>query len=265
MRDLEHRRALVTGAGRGIGRAIALRLAEGGAAVIVNDLEPDPAEGVAEEIRHSGGEASICAGDVSNPVEAGSIVRTAAETYGGLDILINNAGNLRDALIHKMDDPTWQSVLDVHLTGSFHVIRSSSPWMRDVAKRELEAGETHHRKIVSLTSVVAETGNPGQANYSSAKGGIISLTKTMAREWARFRINVNCVAPGFIKTRMTAEKKEGDAVGIPPEIIEKVLRGIPLGRQGDPEDVAQAVYFLCSPDSDYITGIVLGVNGGLHM
>lgn len=265
MRDLQNRCAIVTGAGRGIGCSIALCLAKDGANVVVNDLDLDSAEETAEVIRSTEGAALACVGDVSRPQEATRIVQTAVDAYGGLDVLVNNAGNLKDALIHKMDDFTWQSVLDVHLTGCFNMIRASSSWMRDVAKRELEAGDTHYRKIVNLTSVVAETGNPGQANYSAAKGGIISLTKTIALEWARFRINVNCVAPGFIRTRMTEKRKKGRATGIPSEIFEKVLREIPLGRQGEPEEIANTVRFLCSSDSNYLTGIVLGVNGGLHM
>jgi 3-oxoacyl-[acyl-carrier protein] reductase len=265
MSDLQNRCAIVTGAGRGIGCSIALCLAKDGANVIVNDLDLNSAEEIAEVIRSFKGAALACVGDVSNPQDAMRIVQTAVDAYGGLDVLVNNAGNLKDALIHEMDDLTWRSVLDVHLTGSFNMIRASSVWMRDVAKRELEAGDTHYRKIVNLTSVVAETGNPGQANYSAAKGGIISLTKTIAREWAQFRINVNCVAPGFIRTRMTEKRKGNTGAGIPSEVFEKVLRKIPLGRQGEPEEVAKAVRFLCSSDSDYLTGIVLGVNGGLHM
>ncbi len=262
---LESRSAVVTGAGRGIGRAIARMLAGEGAAVVVNDLEEGPAAEAAEEIREAGGEAVVCAGDVSLPEDAEAIVQSAGETYGGLDILVNNAGNLRDSMVHKMDEPTWQAVLNVHLTGTFHMIRAAAPWMRDVAKRELEGGDTRHRKVVNVASVVAQMGNPGQANYSAAKGGIIALTKTIAREWAPFRINVNCVSPGIIRTRMTAEKEEGDAMGIPPEVREKLVAAVPAGRIGEPEDVARAVLFLCSPESDYVTGTVIGVNGGLYM
>ena len=262
---LDSRCAVVTGAGRGIGRAVVLRLAAEGAAVVVNDLEASPAEEVATRIREAGGAAVPCAGDVPDPEDAGRIVRTAAEAHGRLDILVNNAGNLRDSLIHRMDESDWRAVLDVHLSGAFHMIRAAVPWMRDAAKAELEQGETHHRKIVNLTSVVAQMGNPGQANYAAAKGGIIALTKTVAREWARFRINVNCVAPGLIRTRMTAEKQEGDVLGIPAEILEDLLAAVPAGRLGEPDEVARAVEFLCAPASDYVTGIVLGVNGGLYM
>ena len=269
MRILDSRCAVITGAGRGIGRAVALRLAAEGAAVVVNDLEESPAEEVAAQIRQAGGEAVPCAGDVSEAEDAGNIVRTAAEAYRRLDILVNNAGNLRDAWIHRVDESAWEAVLGVHLTGTFHMIRAAAPWMRDAAKQELESGETHHRKIVNLTSVVAQMGNPGQANYAAAKGGIIALTKTVAREWARFRINVNCVAPGLIRTRMTAEKREGEGgkgdMGIPAGVLEDLLAAVPAGRLGEPEEVARAVEFLCAPASDYVTGIVLGVNGGLYM
>ncbi|MFQ5691435.1 MAG: 3-oxoacyl-ACP reductase FabG [Nitrospinota bacterium] len=265
MGELESRRAVITGAGRGIGRAVARMLAEAGAAVAVNDLEEGPAREVAAEIREAGGEAVPCAGDVARAEEAEAIARSAVDAFGGLDILVNNAGNLRDTMVHRMEEDAWQAVLGVHLTGAFHMIRAAAPWMRDAAKRELERGDTHHRKIVSMASVVGQMGNAGQANYAAAKAGIIALTKTVAREWAPFRVNVNCVAPGVIRTRMTAEKGEGDAVGIPAEILERFLAAIPAGRFGEPEDVARAVRFLCSPDSDYVTGAVLGVNGGLYM
>lgn len=262
---LDSRKAVVTGAGRGIGRAVARMLAAEGAAVLVNDLEEGPAEETAAQIRAEGGEAAPCPGNVALARDAEAIVRSAAEAYGGLDILVNNAGNLRDAMVHRMEESAWQAVLDVHLTGTFHMIRAAAPWMRDAAKREMEGGEARHRKVVNVASVVAQTGNPGQANYAAAKGGIIALTKTVAREWAPFRVNVNCVAPGFIRTRMTAVKKEGDAVGIPAEILEKVVAAIPAGRLGEPEEVARAILFLSSPDSDYVTGAVIAVNGGLYM
>jgi 3-oxoacyl-[acyl-carrier protein] reductase len=240
-------------------------LAAEGASVVVNDLEEAPAQEVVEEIRQAGGIAVVCAGNVASPEDAEAIIQSAVDEFGGLDILVNNAGNLKDSLVHRMEEAAWQAVLGVHLSGSFHMIRAAAPAMRDAAKEELERGEAHHRKVVNMTSVVAQMGNPGQANYSAAKGGIIALTKTIAREWARFRINVNCVAPGYIRTRMTAEKKEGDAIGIPAEILEAAVKTIPVGRLGEPEDVARTVLFLCSPDSDYVTGAVIGVNGGVYM
>jgi 3-oxoacyl-[acyl-carrier protein] reductase len=260
---LDSKTAVVTGAGRGIGRAIAAALTHEGAAVIVNDLEEGPAEEAAGQLRAAGGEASVFIGDVSSPADAEAIVQAAAETYGGLDILVNNAGNLRDSMVHRMEDAAWRAVLDVHLSGTFHMIRAAAPWMRDAGDPGPEGSP--HRKIVNVASVVAQMGNPGQANYSAAKGGIIALTKTVAREWARYRVNVNCVAPGVIRTRMTAEKKEGDAMGIPADLLEVFLEAIPAGRLGEPEEVAGAVLFLCSPASDYVTGAVIGVNGGMYM
>ncbi|MFQ5914186.1 MAG: SDR family NAD(P)-dependent oxidoreductase [Nitrospinota bacterium] len=262
---LESRRAVVTGAGRGIGRAVARMLAGEGAAVVVNDLDEGPAQEVAAEIREAGGEAVPCVGDVSRAEGAEAIVESAVATYQGLDILVNNAGIVRDSMVHRMEESAWREVLDVHLTGTFHMIRAAAPWMRGAAKSELQGGETHHRKVVNVASVVALMGNPGQANYAAAKGGIIALTKTVAREWAPLRINVNCVCPGVIRTRMTAAKQEGEETGIPPEVLEGFLAGIPAGRFGEPEEVARAVIFLCSPDSDYMTGAVIGVNGGLYM
>ena len=262
---IEGQRAIVTGSGRGIGRAIALLFAREGARVLVNDVDRTPAEETVAEIREAGGEGTSCPGSVAKAEGANAIVAAAVEAFGGLDILVNNAGNLQDAMVHRMTEEAWQAVLDVHLSGAFHMIRAAAPFMREAAKRELERGEARRRKVVNLSSVTALMGNIGQANYTAAKGGIIALTRTVAREWGPFRINVNCVAPGLIRTRMTAEKREGDELGISRETLEALVSQIPVGRMGEPEEVARVVLFLASPDSDYITGQVIGVTGGLYM
>jgi 3-oxoacyl-[acyl-carrier protein] reductase len=188
----------------------------------------------------------------------------AAEGFGKIDILINNAGITRDKTFHNLDDQLWDFVLDVNLKTAFHSTLAAMPFMRDVAKKEMSEGgqPAHHRKINLTTSVAALVGNAGQANYTAAKGAIIALTRTLARELGPFKINVNAVAPGFIETRLTAAKQEGEDIGIPDQVRAMALMLIALGRYGEPEDVANAHLFLASQEADFISGVVLPVAGG---
>ncbi|HUA70349.1 MAG TPA: SDR family oxidoreductase [Solirubrobacteraceae bacterium] len=251
---LDQRVALVTGAGQGIGRSIALRLAGEGAAVLVNDLTPEACSDTVEAIRATGASATAAPGNVTDPGATDAIVGAADEAYGTLDILVNNAGITRDQPLHRMTDDDWRLVHEVALWGTFYMCRSAGALL--LGSRD--APPDHHRKVVNMSSSVGIYGAPGTVNYSAAKAGVIGLTKALAREWARYRVNVNSVAPGLIAgTQLTAAK--------PAELIARVEAQIPLGRAGTPEDVAAAVAFLSSADSDYITGQVLELHGGLEV
>lgn len=263
MGRLDDKVAIITGSGRGIGQAMALLFAQEGAKVVVNDIDEDVALKVKEEIEKQGGKAAVCVASVVNPKEAEKIVKTAIDSFGKLDILVNNAGTTRDAVIHKTTDEQWDLILNLCLRGPFNMIRAAAPYMREPAKKEKEKQIVYHRKIVNLSSIAGISGNAGQANYASAKSGVIGLTKTIAREWGRFNINCNCVAPGYVDTRLTQPKKEGSSFGLPEGTAEMAKMMIPLERIGQPEDIAKACLFLCSNDSDWITGQVLNVNGGV--
>ncbi len=263
--------ALVTGAGRGIGQAIAMKLASEGARVVVNDLDAGPAGDTVSMIERAGGEAVACPGSVTDPEFADRFVSMALERYEGLDIIINNAGYTWDNVIQKMTDEQFQAMLDVHVTGPFRILRAASEPIRRFAKAEAQAGREVFRKVVNISSVSGLGGNPGQVNYAAAKSAVIGMTKTLAKEWGRYRVNVNCVAFGFIRTRMTQPlTKEVDAsgrelvVGVQPALIEALeTQMIPLGRLGTPEEAANGVYLFCTPESDYISGQVVTVGGGI--
>jgi 3-oxoacyl-[acyl-carrier protein] reductase len=265
---LEDRVAVVTGAGRGIGRAVALTFVREGAHVVINDVDEAPAQecrAACDEIRK--GAAAIHLGSVADRTHTDALMKQAVDQFGKLDILVNNAGITRDRMAHLMTDEWWDLVIDVNLTGTFNCIRSAAPFLRDVAKRELEEHGTpkYHRKIVNFFSTAAIRGNPGQINYTAAKMGNVGITRTVAQEWGRFWVNVNAVAPGFTNTRLTAPKQKGDELGVPEEQRQAMLQRIPLGRFGEPEDIANAVLFFSSPLSDFVTGQTINVSGGMQI
>jgi len=266
--------AIVTGSGRGIGKAVAELFADHGASVVINDIDRDVAEATAGEITAQGGKAIACAGSVTDPQFPDKIVKAAAESFGGIDILVNNAGYTWDAVIQNMTDEQWYAMIDVHLTAPFRLIRAATPYMREVAKKEIAEGKRVSRKIINVSSTSGVAGNPGQVNYSAGKMGIVGVTKTMAKEWGKFNINVNAVAYGFIETRLTQAKEKQEKIeragkevdlGIPEAMRQMALNFIPLGRPGTPEDAAGPVLFLASHLSDYVSGLVLLVTGGSYM
>ncbi len=271
-RKLEGKVALVTGAGRGIGREIALKLAGEGARVVVNDLDAGPAEETLAAIRAAGGEAVACNGDVTEAGFADRFVAAGVDTWGGLDIIVNNAGYTWDNVIQKMTDEQWYAILNVHLTAPFRILRAASDFIRAAAKREAEEGREVFRKVVNISSTSGVYGNAGQANYSTAKAGIQGLTRAMAKEWGRYKVNVNAVAFGLIMTRLTESPADGNAtidisgrairVGVRPEVLRSAEQMIPLGRGGTPAEAAGSVYLFCIPESNYVTGQTLVVGGG---
>ena len=264
MGTLDGKVAIVTGAGRGIGRATALRLAADGATVVVNDIDAEPAHETADLVKQAGGMASVSLADTVDLAAARQLADAAVAEHGKLDILINNAGITRDRMFHNLDDDLFDLVLDVNLKTAVHATQAAMPHMREVAKTEIQAtGKVaYQRKIVNTSSAVAFTGNPGQANYTAAKGAIISLTRTLARELGPFGITVNAVAPGFIETRLTAAKGDGDELGVPEQMRQMAVAITALGRAGRPEDVAAVHAFLAGPDSDFVTGVTIPVTGG---
>lgn len=265
MGRLEGRVAVITGSGRGIGRATAILFAREGAAVVVNDVDPDPAEETAQEVKEAGGEVLVSTDNTVNLGEARSLMSKAAEQFGAIDIVVNNAGITRDKTFHNMDDDIWDFVLDINLKTAFHTSLASMPYLREAAKREkAEKGQpAYHRKITFTTSTAFLQGNAGQANYTAAKGAVVGLTRTLARELGPFHVNVNAVAPGFIETRLTASKEAGADLGVPEATRQMALMVIGLGYYGQPEDVAKVHLFLASPDADYVSGVVLPVSGAL--
>lgn len=269
-RMFEGQVALITGAGRGVGRAVALMLAAHGASVVINDLDEAPATETVATIQELGGRATAVIGNVTQDDFADRFIGAAITEYGRLDILINNAGYTWDSLIHQMTDEQFQAMLDMHLITPFRLIRAAAPYMREAAKGEIAAGDqARSRKIVNVSSVAGVTGNVGQANYASAKAGLIGLTKSVAKEWAPFNVHCNAVAFGLIDTRLTGAKEKGEtvqgiAVGIPEKVRQMFESSIPQKRAGTPEEAASAIFYLASPLSDYVTGQVLNINGGMY-
>jgi 3-oxoacyl-[acyl-carrier protein] reductase len=265
---LDEKVAIVTGSARGIGRATAELLAEHGARVLVNDLDGDVAELAAREI---GGETIAFAGDLTHAGVPDELVQRAVDEWGRLDIVVNNAGYTWDGAVHKMSDDQFQAMLDIHNVVPFRVLRAAAPHLREPAKKEREEGREVFRKVVNVSSVSGTMGNAGQANYSSGKAGVIGLTKTLAKEWGQFKINVNAVAFGYIETRLTASKEDSNVIvkdgkeiqlGIPDQLRGVAAMMIPLGRPGTVHEAAGGVFFLCSPWSNYVHGQVLNVTGG---
>jgi 3-oxoacyl-[acyl-carrier protein] reductase len=265
---LDGKAAIVTGSARGIGRATAELLASEGAQVLINDLDGDVAEQSAGEIQ---GETATFAGDLTKEGVADKLVETAVDSFGKIDIIVNNAGYTWDGPIHKMADDQFQAMLDIHTVVPFRVLRAAAPHLREPAKKERDEGQEVFRKIVNVSSISGTFGNAGQVNYSAAKAGVVGVTKTLAKEWGQFKINVNAVAFGFVETRLTAAKEEGSAIeregqeikfGIPGQMRAMASAIIPLGRPASPEEAAGPVFFLCSPWSNYVHGQVLNVTGG---
>ncbi len=273
MPALDGKVAIVSGAGRGIGREIARKLASAGAAVVVNDLDPEPAHDTAEAIVAAGGRAVAHPGSVTEPEFASQFVGRAVDQFDGLDIVVNNAGYTWDSVVQKMTDEQWEAMLAVHLSAPFRILRAAQPVIAERVRRAGDAGEpVPCRKIVNVSSIAGLGGNAGQANYAAAKAGVVGLSKTLAKEWGRYNVTVNTVAFGMISTRLTSAPADGVStievagraikVGVNPELLGTLERMIPLGRAGTPEEAAGAVYLMCSPESDYVSGQTLVCGGG---
>jgi 3-oxoacyl-[acyl-carrier protein] reductase len=265
---LDGKAAIVTGSARGIGRATAELFVSEGAKVLINDIDGDIAEQAAGEIE---GETAVFAGDLTKDGVPDDLVAKGIEAFGQVDILVNNAGYTWDGVIHRMTDEQFQAMLDIHTIVPFRVIRALAPHWREAAKQELGEGKEVFRKIVNVTSISGTMGNAGQVNYSAAKAGVVGLTKTLAKEWGSFKINVNAVAFGFIETRLTQAKEKGEEIevggekvelGIPEQTRSMAAMIIPLGRAAQPEEAAKPVLFLSSGLSNYVHGQVLNVTGG---
>lgn len=271
MKRLSQRVALLTGAGRGIGLALAGKLAAEGARLVINDLDEAPAAEAARTLSAAGAEVRVCAGSVTDPEFAKRFVGMAVEHYGGADILVNNAGYVWNSPLAKISDEQWDAMQDVHVKAPFRILRELYPLWRSRSAEERAAGVRVQRKVVNVSSLAASRGLAGQAAYSAAKSGLFGLTHTLAREWGPMGVNVNCVAFGLIDTRLTQEiKGETDIivsgrrhrVGLPREAIEDLTSRIPLRRAGTADEAAGAILLLCLPESDYITGQVIEVDGG---
>jgi 3-oxoacyl-[acyl-carrier protein] reductase len=267
---LDGKAAIVTGSARGIGRATAELFVSEGAKVLINDLDADVAEQAAGEIQ---GETAVHAGDLTKEGAADELVKAAIDAFGAVDIVVNNAGYTWDGVAHKMTDEQFQAMLDIHTIAPFRVARALAPHWREAAKAERGEGKEVFRKIVNVSSTSGMMGNAGQVNYSAAKMGVVGITKTLAKEWGQFKINVNAVAFGFVETRLTAAKEAGEEMtsptgekielGIPEQMRAMASAIIPLGRPATPEEASGPVLFLCSPLANYMHGQVLNVTGGM--
>ena len=274
MGQMDGKVAIVTGSGRGIGQEIAFRLVRDGAKVVINDIDDAPAKETVAEIVKMGGKAVACTGDVAKPDFGDRIVKTAVDAFGDCHVVVNNAGYTWDSVIQKMSDEQWYAILDVHLTAPFRVLRAFQQHFRQAVEKERAEGKRIVRKVVNISSTSGVNGNAGQSNYSAGKAGIVGLTKTLAKEFGRYDVTVNAVAFGYIQTRLTQPLSQGVAgeievqgrkvkVGVQGGRIAAMNQMIPLGRGGLPEEAAGSVYLFCSPDSDYVSGQCLVVNGGL--
>ncbi|HEX6601742.1 MAG TPA: SDR family oxidoreductase [Solirubrobacterales bacterium] len=267
---LDGKAAIVTGSARGIGRATAELFVAEGAKVLINDLDADVAEQAAGEIN---GETAVFAGDLTKEGAADDLVKAAIDAFGTVDIAINNAGYTWDGVAHKMSDEQFQAMLDIHTIVPFRVARALAPTWREAAKAERGEGKEVFRKIVNVSSTSGMMGNAGQVNYSAAKMGVVGLTKTLAKEWGQFKINVNAVAFGFVETRLTQAKEQGEEMttptgekvelGIPEQMRAMASAIIPMGRPATPEEASGPVLFLSSPLANYVHGQVLNVTGGM--
>ena len=275
MGKLDGKVAIVSGSGRGIGQAVALKLVAEGASVVINDLDAGPAEETVARIVASGGKAVACVGSVTAPDFAERFVKTAVEQLGGLHIIVNNAGYTWDNVLQKMSDEQWYAMVDVHMTAPMRILRAASEYFRIITKKEAGEGKTTHRKVVNISSIAGTGGNAGQVNYSAAKAGIIGVTRALSKEWGRYKVNVNCVAFGLINTRLTSAPADGSSsieiegnkikTGVNPDLLKMMEAQIPLGRGGTPEEAAGAVAMLCYPESDYVSGEVIVCGGGFRV
>ena len=267
---LDGKTAIITGSARGIGRATAELFAAEGAQVTINDIDGDVAEQAAGEIK---GETISVSGDLTRGRACDDVVQKTVDAFGKVDILVNNAGYTWDGVAHRMTDEQFQAMLDIHVVVPFRMCRAVAPHMRDRAKEERDRGEEVFRKIINITSISGTMGNAGQVNYSSGKAAVTGLTKTLAKEWGQFKINVNAVAFGFVETRLTQAKEKGEtvkageggpevAIGVPEQMRNLAAAIIPLGRPAQPSEAAGPVLFLASPLANYVHGQVLNVTGG---
>src|SRR5579863_1706625 len=271
--SLEGKTAIVTGSGRGIGRAIARRLVSVGACVMLNDLD-EKMLGESKEALADPQRVKYIQGDLTDPLVPAKVVEATLEEFGSVDIIVNNAGYSWDNVIQKTTDEQFQAMLEIHLVTPFRLLRAASTYIRETAKHEIASGQRIMRKVVNITSIAGTDGNPGQAGYSSGKAGVIGLTKTMAKEWGRYNVNVKAVGFGLIGTRLVQPLTDAGAqmemhghqirLGVQPGLLDSVKSACPLGRLGTPEEAAGAVLFFCSPLSDYVTGEVLICGGGFH-
>jgi 3-oxoacyl-[acyl-carrier protein] reductase len=266
---LDGKAAIVTGSARGIGRATAELFVSEGARVLINDIDGEVAEQAAGEID---GETAVFAGDLTEAGVPDELVAKAVESFGAVDIVVNNAGYTWDGVVHRMTDEQFQAMLDIHTIVPFRMTRAIAPHWREAAKAEQAEGKEVFRKIINVSSISGTMGNAGQVNYSAAKAGVVGFTKTLAKEWGQFKINCNAVAFGFIETRLTQAKEKGESMettsgekvelGIPEQMRAMASMLIPLGRPAQPEEAAAPVLFLASPLSNYVHGQVLNVTGG---
>jgi 3-oxoacyl-[acyl-carrier protein] reductase len=275
MGTLDGKVAIVSGSGRGIGREIALKLASEGAKVVVNDLDAEPAKETVAAIESAGGQAVTCVGSVTDADFGERFVQAAVDNFGGLDIIVNNAGYTWDSVIQKMTDEQWDAILDVHLKAPFRILRAAQPVIAAAVKAAKTAGEPIPcRKVVNISSLAGTGGNAGQANYSAAKAGVTGLTKALAKEWGRYNVTVNTVAFCLIKTRLTETPADSDGtidvagkeikVGVNPGLLAAMEQMVPLGRGGTPAEAAGAVYLFCVPESDYVSAQTLVCGGGFN-
>ena len=275
MSKLAGKVALISGSGRGIGRALALKLAAEGASVVVNDLDEAPADEVVRAIRDAGGKATACVGNVTDADFGSRFVQAALDEFNGLHIIVNNAGYTLDGVIQKQTDEQFQKMLDVHVVAPFRILRAAAEPIRTFAGQEAAAGREVIRKVVNVSSMSGTHGNAGQVNYSSAKAAMTGMTKTMSKEWGRYKTCVNCVAFGVIETRLSKSFDDPETriviegreiqAGVPGTTLQALPAMVPLGRAGTPEEGANGIYLFCTPESDYISGQVIAVSGGLSL
>jgi 3-oxoacyl-[acyl-carrier protein] reductase len=267
---LSGKTAIVTGGGRGIGKAIVQRLVSAGANALVCDLDEETLQDMKASVGNSG-RVSTIRGDLMQPDVPQQIVDAALQAFGSIDIIVNCAGFSWDSVIQKTSDEQFLAMLNIHIMAPFRLLRAASGYLRETAKREIAGDHRVMRKVVNITSISGIDGNPGQAGYAAGKAGVIGLTKTLSKEWGRYNINVNAVGFGLIQTRMTQPLKPGGElniggkeipIGVQPALLDAAVVACPLGRLGTPEEAAGAVLFFCSPLSDYVTGEVLICGGG---